>query len=200
MQKNIKKADNVLAAVSIDSNRLTKGSRSIYSSKVKAIIIYFLQSGLQHYLVKVDGIDAANAIDGDVVNAEDWMLYDLNLDTITWTQLSEFFGSITKGADNLMQLKDEPGSEGFVDFINTNTIYATETVSGYASAFKNLFKDSNKLIAKDLNEHLLKHIEGYKKTVAALKSKGKWTMSEGKRHIKPAGFKILVSPIIQTTH
>ena len=197
------KVQNQKTVVLTREKRLGTKTRKVYRSKILHIMGYLKDNGFQSVLQKKeipdligevddDGEDVDDDDEGVLLEHEDVEDLDINLDLINWTHLGEVFGNITKGGVGLLTLEAEVGTAAYVEYVATHNIFAAETVSGYASAFKSLYKDNKKQIPADLNLEIDQTIEGYKKTIAELKKNGRYQLTEGKKHIRYTGFEELV--------
>ena len=175
------KVQNQKTVVLTREKRLGTKTRKVYRSKILHIMGYLKDNGFQSVLQKKeipdligevddDGEDVDDDDEGVLLEHEDVEDLDINLDLINWTHLGEVFGNITKGGVGLLTLEAEVGTAAYVEYVATHNIFAAETVSGYASAFKSLYKDNKKQIPADLNLEIDQTIEGYKKTIAELKT------------------------------
>ena len=190
-RKQQRKQHNKDCTDMIQAKRIVSGTRKVYDSKVSSIKEYLYRNNLSGALLKSNGEEVdGEEVEDEIANEIDFNDLAMNLDAITWEgHLKETFGHYTAGANGLVHLRvNNINDPTYLEYIASHDIYAFETVSGYVSAFKNLYKESKREVPLDIKMELSNFLEGYKKTIADLKACGKWNVAEGKRHIKADGY------------
>lgn len=93
--------------------------------------------------------------------------------------LKEFYGHISRK-------KNKNG-----EYIMPTQWHAYQTVSGYKSAIKDIYKDNKVAFGADAEAMSNEFFQGYQRRIATLKQSGEMSLVEGKRPISFEGYKYL---------
>ena len=170
--------DAQIVAHQVASHRITKKTKKIYAGKLNKWASYFTD---KFPLL----ISESTNSDGDVIVSVD-------VERLEVEHVNSFLGQETKDAIEVQNTDLEPGTTEFLDFAESRTVYAYQTISGHVSALKDAYKDAGVAISPDIKKCTDEFLQGYKKIIADLKAQGKYKMDEGKSHIRFAGFVQLI--------
>ena len=162
----------------VSSHRTAKKTKKIYKGKLNKWIDYYTKSSPE---VISEDIDENGSIKVSV-----------NLNVLNIEHILAFLGNETKDAIEVQNSATMPGTEDFIEFAATKTVYAYQTISGHISALKSEYRDAKIDLPIGVKKELDEFLGGYKKIIADLKSQGKYAIEEGKRCIRFEGYRHLL--------
>ena len=143
------------------SRRTSKKTRKIYAGKLNKWIQYFDQKYPQLVIREAEADDPENI-----------KVY-VDVDELTAAHVNAFLGTLSRDAITIQNSDVQAGTPDIFTLIEDKAVLANQTVSGHVIALRNAFRDHKIDIPLSVKKAADDFLDGYKKVIADLKSKGK---------------------------